>query len=121
MVRSAVVSSAVVSSAMISSAIMSSAIVSSTMISSAIMSSAIVSSDMVSSAMVSRTTVSLVARQAAINAHSTVFLPFGTYLISDTLQLHAHTSIVGEGLPSILLERNAVGFIDGGLPIGRTI
>ncbi len=37
------------------------------------------------------------ALQAAIDAHEIVFLPSGTYAISQPLRLHAHTKLIGAG------------------------
>ena len=52
------------------------------------------------------------ALQKAVNGHRTVFLPFGRYLVSDTLHLRRDTHLVGEGLAEIRLADNAPGFGD---------
>ena len=56
------------------------------------------------------------ALQAAIDAHAVVFVPFGTYLVSDTLRLRSDTRIVGEGLAVLQLMGHAPGFADEGAP-----
>jgi hypothetical protein len=50
--------------------------------------------------------------QAAIDAHTTVFLPYGTYLLTDTLTLQANTALVGEGMAFLMLQDGAPGFGD---------
>eukprot|EP00040_Diaphanoeca_grandis_P014876 m.75570 g.75570 ORF g.75570 m.75570 type:complete len:696 (+) comp24802_c0_seq1:124-2211(+) len=52
------------------------------------------------------------AIQRAIDMDACVFLPFGTYLVSDTLTLRMDTQLVGEGMPLIILKANATGFGD---------
>ena len=56
------------------------------------------------------------ALQTAIDRHPTLFLPFGHYIVSDTLKLKANTKIVGEGMPFIMLASNAPGFGDVNRP-----
>ena len=52
------------------------------------------------------------ALQKAIDASAAVFLPIGTYLISDTINLTSRTQVVGEGLSRIVLKANSTGFND---------
>eukprot|EP01051_Picozoa_sp_SAG22_P004883 SAG22_NODE_275_length_13171_cov_11.640606_3_plen_185_part_00 len=47
------------------------------------------------------------ALQAAIDAHEAVFLPYGIYLVSDTLTLRPTTTLVGEGMAFIMLQDGA--------------
>lgn len=56
------------------------------------------------------------ALQAAISRARTVFLPFGTYRITDTLHLRPDTQLVGEGLSRIVLGDHAPGFGDTDAP-----
>ena len=56
------------------------------------------------------------ALQAAIDAHRTVFLPYGRYLVRDTLRLGKHTRLIGEGLAEIRLADRAPGFGDTAHP-----
>tara|TARA_B110000208_G_scaffold141306_1_gene170540 strand:+ start:208 stop:3108 length:2901 start_codon:yes stop_codon:yes gene_type:complete len=53
-----------------------------------------------------------VALQAAINGHDVLFLPYGTYHVTDTLVLRSMTKIVGEGMARIVLTKHASGFDD---------
>jgi hypothetical protein len=54
--------------------------------------------------------------QQAINQYRTVFLPGGTYLISNTLQLRSVSRLFGEGGTRIVLAANAPGFGDPNNP-----
>jgi hypothetical protein len=54
--------------------------------------------------------------QAAINAHTVVFLPFGTYVISDTLELKPNTVLVGEGFTMLAAKAGAPAFADANNP-----
>jgi hypothetical protein len=50
--------------------------------------------------------------QSAVDkaAKGLLFLPFGNYRVSSTIQLHSHTKIMGEGLSRIILADNATGY-----------
>jgi hypothetical protein len=39
-----------------------------------------------------------------------VFLPYGIYLLSDTVTLKPDTAIIGEGMPHLMLMDGAPGF-----------
>jgi hypothetical protein len=54
------------------------------------------------------------ALRAAFAAHPAVFLPAGTYAISDTLALPCNATLVGEGLAALALVAAAPGFGDRG-------
>ena len=54
--------------------------------------------------------------QAAIDASPLVFLPYGTFRVTDTLRLTRNTKLVGEGLSRIVLSDNATGFADPNSP-----
>lgn len=56
------------------------------------------------------------ALQTAIDTHATVFLPYGVYLLSDTLTLKPNTALVGEGMPFLVLKDGAPGFGDPAKP-----
>jgi hypothetical protein len=54
--------------------------------------------------------------QSAINTSPFVFLPYGMYRVTKTLQLTSNTKLVGEGLSRIVLTDNATGFADANNP-----
>lgn len=54
--------------------------------------------------------------QSAIDSGKLVFLPFGFFRVTDTIQLRANTRLVGEGLSRIVLSDNATGFSNPNLP-----
>ena len=56
------------------------------------------------------------AFQAAVDAHQSVFVPSGTYVLSDTLTLGPRTALVGEGMPHLMLKDGAPGFGDASKP-----
>jgi len=56
------------------------------------------------------------ALQAAINAHDVVFIPYGTYLISSTVNLRSDTSLVGELFSKIVPAPGASAFADASTP-----
>lgn len=56
------------------------------------------------------------ALQKAIDTHPRIFLPYGSYLLSDTVTLTANTSIIGEGMPHVVLKDGAKGFGDASKP-----
>eukprot|EP01052_Picozoa_sp_SAG31_P031767 SAG31_NODE_3405_length_4311_cov_2.512821_2_plen_405_part_00 len=56
------------------------------------------------------------ALQAAIDAHDVIFLPYGTYLLSDTVTLKATTALIGEGMAFVTLKDGAPGFGDVNRP-----
>jgi hypothetical protein len=56
------------------------------------------------------------ALQAAIDQAQEIFLPHGTYLVSDTLRLRAHTRLFGECFSKIYLRAGCPGFGDRSHP-----
>jgi hypothetical protein len=56
------------------------------------------------------------ALQQAIDAHPVVFLPYGTYILSDTVTLKSNTALVGEGMAFVMLKDGAEGFGDVNSP-----
>lgn len=56
------------------------------------------------------------AIQRAIDQYRTVFLPFGTYKVTDTLRLRPETRLFGEGLSEIRLGDASPGFDDPSNP-----
>ena len=56
------------------------------------------------------------ALQACIDRCEAVYLPFGIYLVSDTLRLNAKSALIGEMLTNIYLAKGAAGFGDGAAP-----
>jgi hypothetical protein len=56
------------------------------------------------------------ALQACIDKCEAVFLPYGIYLVSDTLRLNSKSALIGEMLTNIYLAKGAAGFGDGAAP-----
>jgi glucan 1,3-beta-glucosidase len=56
------------------------------------------------------------ALQACIDRCEAVYLPYGIYLVSDTLRLNSKTALIGEMLTNIYLAEGAAGFGDGTAP-----
>jgi len=56
------------------------------------------------------------ALQAALDAHRFLFIPFGIYVVSDTLRVRADARVFGEGLSVLLLAAGAPGFGGGAAP-----
>ena len=56
------------------------------------------------------------AFKQAIAASEVVFVPWGLFRVTDTLQLRSNTKIVGEGLAHIWLGNNSAGFDDPARP-----
>lgn len=52
------------------------------------------------------------ALQKVADAHRVLFIPYGTYLVSDTITLHEGTYMIGEALSMFKLADNAPGFGD---------
>jgi len=62
------------------------------------------------------TTDDTAALQDAANRHLVLFVPFGTYVVSDTISLRDGARVVGEALSMIRLASHAPGFGDETLP-----
>lgn len=52
------------------------------------------------------------ALQQAIDTHASVFIPYGTYVLSDTVTLKPDTALIGEGMAFLMLQDGAPGFGD---------